>query len=247
MEKNEYSKMYKYEDTYWWYKGLHELVEHYVKKESYNKNLKIFDAGCGTGKMLSILKKYGDVQGIDYSKDAIDFCRKRKLDNVSVEDLNIWNSNGELYDIIVCLDVLYHSGIKDDLYIINKFYESLNINGLLILNLPAFNCLKRKHTILVGGKKRYRKSLLIPIQENIGLHPTLSTYRLAFLFPIILIKKLIESFSFSSRMESDLNEIHPFLNSIFLFINRIENFLILKGVTIPFGSSLFIIGKKLRL
>ena len=41
MEKNEYNKMYRYEDNYWWYKGLHELVEHYVKKESYNKNLKI--------------------------------------------------------------------------------------------------------------------------------------------------------------------------------------------------------------
>ena len=118
MEKNEYRKMYQFEDNYWWYKGLHELVEHYVKKESYNKILKIFDAGCGTGKMLSILKKYGDVKGIDYSKDAIDFCRKRKLDNVEIKDLNTWSSNGELYDIIVCLDVLYHSGIKDDMYIL---------------------------------------------------------------------------------------------------------------------------------
>lgn len=244
MEKNEYNKMYRYENDHWWYKGLHELVEYYVKKESYNKNLKIFDAGCGTGKMLSILKKYGDVKGIDYSKDAIDFCRERKLDNVEIEDLNTWSSYGELYDIIVCLDVLYHSGIKDDLHILKKFHESLNINGLLILNLPAFNCLKRKHSILVGGKRRYRKSLLIPIQENIGLNPILSTYRLAFLFPIILIKKLIEFIFFSSRMESDLKEIHTSLNRFLLYINRIENFFILKGVTIPFGSSLFVIAKK---
>ena len=31
------------------------------------------------------------------------------------------DTNGELYDIIVCLDVLYHSGIKNDLHGLNFF------------------------------------------------------------------------------------------------------------------------------
>ena len=242
MEKNEYKKMYNFENDYWWYKGLHELIIKNINKYSGNNNISIFDAGCGTGRMMELLNKFGEVSGIDYSKDAVRFSQKRGLKNVKVSDLNNWNTT-ESYDVIICLDVLYHSGIKDDIEIIRKFYSALNNNGILILNNPAFNILRRNHDYVVHTKRRYLKSNTVKKIKGIGFEIEIATYRLPYLFLIILIKKLLNNF-FTNNAESDLVSLPDWFNEVLLTINRFENRLILCGINMPFGSSLFIIAKK---
>ncbi len=110
MEKNEYEVMYNMESSFWWYCGLHELVEFYVKQyfSKAKKKLTIFDAGCGTGKMIERLNRYGNISGIDYSEEALKFCKKRGIDNVKQYDLNKWSEKKNTFDIIYSLDVLYH-------------------------------------------------------------------------------------------------------------------------------------------
>lgn len=246
MKKKEYETMYKMENNHWWYKGLHELVESYIKKYSKEGELDILDAGCGTGRMMEILNKYGHIEGIDYSKDAVSFCKKRGLKNVKVENLNNWNSNDKLYDAIISLDVLYHTGIKNDIQIINKFYSRLNKNGILILNLPAFNILRRYHDAAVSGKKRYRKRATIKELKNSGFNIIKATYRLSHLFIIILfiIKPFEKLFHYNKKNKSDLKLLPLRLNKLLLSINRLENKLLFFGTNIPFGSSLFIVARK---
>ncbi len=122
MEKDEYTLMYELETDYWWYKALHELVEFHVKKIAGAEDLRIFDAGCGTGKMVEILNSYGEVEGIDYSEEAVSYCRKRGLKTIKLEDLNNWNPGGELYDVIISLDVIYHAAVEDDMGVLEKFH-----------------------------------------------------------------------------------------------------------------------------
>ena len=244
MEKDEYALMYELETDYWWYKALHELVEFHVKKITAADQLRIFDAGCGTGKMVEILNSYGGVEGIDYSEEAVSYCKKRGLKTVKVEDLNNWNPNGELYDVIISLDVLYHAAVEDDMGVLEKFHTALKKNGTLILNLPAFNILRRRHDIQVSGKRRYRKDSIIGPLKDIGFIIQRASYRLPHLFFIILVKKALGKFAGPPRAKSDLSVLPSWLNKLFLFINRIENKVINSGVNIPFGSSLFIIARK---
>jgi len=245
MERNEYAIMYELENDYWWYKAIHELVKYYVKKEASHKDLRIFDAGCGTGRMMEILNKYGQVEGLDYSKNAINFSKKRGLENVKVEDLNNWGSNGKLYDVIICLDVIGHSAIKNDMQILNKFYKSLNNNGILIIHIPAFQILKRAHDLVVFSKRRYRKNTTIKELKNIGFNVIKATYRLPYLFLFLVMKKYFEKLIYSTnKIQSDLQPLPLRVNKLLLSINRIENKLITSGINMPFGSSLFIIAKK---
>ena len=244
MDVNEYRNIYLNENQHWWYKGLHELVELFIQKIKNNKDIKIFDAGCGTGKMLSILSKYGNVSGVDSSKLAINFSKQRGIKNVEVKDLNKWIPNEEVYDVLISLDVLYHSQIHDDLNIINKFYKTLKIEGVLILNLPALDILKRSHDITVGGKRRYSKKKLKSELKKIGFQKIRYTYRLPHLFFLIIIKKTFQKICFNKDAGSDLKPIHPIINRILFQLNRIENFFILKGFVFPIGSSVFMVAKK---
>ena len=245
MEKDVYYSIAEMEKTFWWYVGLHELVLKTLKKFYPQKNLNILDAGCGTGRMLELLNKNNNtLEGIDYSEDAVIISKRKGLLNVKNVNLNTWNANEDKYDIIICLDVIYHSGIKNDIDIIRKFYSAMNENSLLILNNPAFNILKRPHDIVVSTKRRYRKSALVKIIEAIGFDVDVATYRLPFLFIFISIKKLLDKIFSPAKMESDLVSLPNWLNNLMLIINRLENKLILSGISMPFGSSLFIVAKK---
>ena len=75
---------------------------------------------------------------------------------VGIGDLNVWMPD-KSYDLVICLDVICHAGIADDAKVLKKFHEILNADGILILNLPAFNILERCHDRQVWIKRRYKK------------------------------------------------------------------------------------------
>jgi len=244
MEKSEYLRMYTLESNFWWYKVLHELVELTIIKNKKTGAIKMFDAGCGTGRMMEILQKYGSISGIDYSADAIGFAEKRGLRNIELADLNEYNLRNDSYDVIVCLDVLYHSGILNDLAVVEKFYHGLKKDGILIINLPAFGYLKRSHDAVVHAKKRYRKKPFVNDLKKIGFSVVNSSYRMPHLYFIILISKLFHKNSKSNESESDLKELPSWLNKLLYNFGQLENWWLKHGFSIPVGSSLFIVARK---
>lgn len=242
MKKQEYQNMYQQENNFWWYKTLHNLIIAVVKKRK-DINLAIFDAGCGTGRLMELLNNFGRVSGIDYSEDAVAFSKKRGLKHITKNDLNDWIPT-EKYDVITSIDVLYHSAIKDDYIVLQKFYNGLSHGGTLILNLAAFNVLRREHDIIVHTKRRYRKKAFVKKLEAAGFCIEKATYRMPLLFLIIILQKLVHKIFPSKNIASDVQETPKWIHTIFYFLGKIENRFILKMGSIPLGSSLFIIAKK---
>ena len=244
MISGEYAQMYALEKDYWWYKGLHELVDEILRQRVVlGKELEILDAGCGTGRMLQVAGKYGSATGIDASPDAVFFCAQNGLSNVCRDDLNTWMPEPERYDAIISLDVLYHSAIQDDATIIAKFHHALKGGGVCIVNLPAFPLLFRNHDLAVHTRRRYRKDPATRMFRDAGFQIRLATYRLPHLFLLILAKKMIQSLV-KRKDESDLRPLPQWLNGCLYHLLRMENRAILSGVPLPFGSSLFLVAEK---
>lgn len=243
MKTNEYQKMFELENDYWWYRALHALVEHYVKATG-RTDLKILDVGCGTGRMMEVLRNYGNVEGVDYSPEAIFFSNKRGLNNVALGDINDWAVNTDSYDVIICLDVLNHSSIKNYIAVMEKLYSGLTNGGILIMEVAAFEILKRHHDIVVFNERRYRKKEPLTHLQKIGFRIIKATYRLPLLFLFILIKKIAERIAVPDDGASDLKPLPRSLNALLLFLTRAENRLTTMGLAMPFGSSLFIVAKK---
>jgi 2-polyprenyl-3-methyl-5-hydroxy-6-metoxy-1,4-benzoquinol methylase len=247
MKQNEYRKMYEFENDYWWYQGLHHLARTYVekqKKTASHTQLTILDAGCGTGRMMELLAPYGAVEGIDHSQEAVALCKERGLTNARIGDLNTWEPPSEKYDVIVSHDVIYISTIADDMAVAQKFQRALKKDGILILNLPAFNALKRKHDIAVFGIRRYRKRKTLHRLKTLGLVPVHATYRLPWLFFIMLVQKHVVDRFTKGEAESDLKALPAFLNSFLFRLHRLENRIIGAGIPLPLGSSLFLVCRK---
>jgi SAM-dependent methyltransferase len=239
--------MYEIEDGYWWYQGLHRLVLGTLKKYfGDRKNLAILDAGCGTGRMLELISKagYGDYAGFDYSEEAVEFSRKRGLKNIIQDDLNTWQPEENKYDCLISLDVLYHSAITDDLAVIKKFYRALKPQGLLIMNLPAFEFLRRGHDVAIWTKKRYRLGSLKKNLRAAGFEVELASYRLPWLFLIVLAVKLKDKIFPPQETRSDLKILPEFLNNFFLALHCWDNWALLHHFPLLIGTSVLIVGRK---
>ena len=244
-----YEETFRAETAHWWFLALHELVDRVIgdyrrRRKDPAAGLKIFDAGCGTGQLMTRLQKYGSVEGIDFSEEAVDYCRQRELGNVQCKDLNDWFCDRPTFDVITNLDVLYHERIAGDTLILKKFYTALKDEGLLILNVAAFDCLRRAHDTLGHGARRYRRHSMVRKLKEIGFKIRIQSYRLSYLFLPLLAKVWVERRQGLSSGKSDLASLPaPFWNRILLQINRLENKLI-QRFNLPFGVSLFITAQK---
>jgi SAM-dependent methyltransferase len=244
MERDEYFRMYSLEQDFWWYKTLHELVDSTIRKFATEERIRILDAGCGTGRMLQIMAKFGEVVGIDFSDDAVTLARKRGTGQVVKGDLNDFRFEKESFHAVVCLDVLYHSGIQDDMVVVSRFFEALKPGGILILNLPAFECLRRAHDEVVHTRKRYNKKEFSIQLRKTGFGVMKAVYRLPLLFFVILISKKLKANAKEKRHDTDLKKLPGWLNSVLICYGKIDNYLIGRYIGFLPGSSLFVVAKK---
>jgi SAM-dependent methyltransferase len=238
---DEYTNMFVLEDRFWWYRGIHDLILGYVRKQPFRRPL-ILDAGCGTGKLMTLLAPIAEIEGIDASEQAIAYCRERGLSSVRRVDLNEFRSEAR-YDAITCIDVLCHESVRDPGSVLTRFHEALRPGGILILNLPAFESLRRAHDTVVQTVRRVRKEDLRPLLGESGFETELLTYRLPALFYAIRLRKVLAGQA-TGAPESDLKVISPGLDTVLWWMNWLENRAILAGFRPPVGSSLFVVARK---
>ncbi len=244
MELKEYRKLYELEDTYWWYKGLRQITLSMLEKHYSNAiNLRILDAGCGTGGMLNLLKKYSLKAGLDIAHEALFYCHERGLGNTLQGDVANLPFKEKCFDLIISLDVLYHLKVTDDSKALSEFNRCLKRGGRLYLNLPAFNFLRSSHDEAIHTRERYSTKKLKQKLLAAGFKIEKLTYTNFFLFPLLSIIRLIKKLIKGKTKTSDLKALPSFINSLLFRIFLLER-KIIQHINLPFGLSIFAICKK---
>ena len=98
----------------WDYTGPKETVDTF-KKYANNKEIKIYDAGCGTGLVGVELKKnsYTNFDGVDLSQKLLDLVPNGLYKNLSKADLNKpLNISDNEYDAILCVGTFTFGHVK---------------------------------------------------------------------------------------------------------------------------------------
>ena len=231
------------ENIHFWYRAMEGLVINLIHKYKSPGKIKILDAGCGTGGMAKKLKKFGNVTAIDINPVALEYAKKKKLDKLIRATVERLPFSGNQFDIIVCLDVLYHQKVKSDFSALKELYRVLKPGGLFILRLPAFEALRGSHDIVVHTRRRYTiKEVGIKMNSS-GFKIIKLTYANMFLSVPLFIKRSYESLWQKQTFTSDTALLPDFINKIFYLILTIENKM-LNYISFPFGSSVICIGMK---
>lgn len=238
MEEIEYRRLARMESDHWWYQSINSLVLGFIKK---SPGQLILDAGCGTGGLTSKLTKLGKVTGVDISPLALSLVEKSSVSyvNGSVNKLP-FRSNS--FDLIASISVLYHQRV-DDVIAANEMNRVLKKSGLVIVVLPAFFWLASIHDKAVHTKKRYSLRQAEELMRGEGFKIIDKRYLFSFLFPIFMIKRIIEKLGLANGGISDLQELPGWLNKFLIHLCRIE-WIVARYIKLPFGSSLIVVAQK---
>lgn len=243
MYKSEYQNIFENQASHWWYLGMGQisttLLDKYLSKR---QNLKILDAGCGTGAAFPYLKKFGQVIGVDISEDALKFARKRgRVIKANITALPFKNNS---FDLITCFDVLYHLWVEDYRQAIKEFHRVLKPNGVLFLREPAFEWLKSSHDVIDMAKHRFNRKQLHQALTLNSFRLLKISYTNFLLFPLVLLKRLPEALKLKRiSPKSDIQKLPPVMNSLFLAILKAEAQL-LRHFNLPWGSSILCLAEK---
>ena len=109
-----------------------QLLDKYI----HDKNIKILDAGCGSGLAGIELKKRGftNIYGVDFSKSMLNLIPNNIYQTVELIDLNEplkYNDND--FDVIICVGTFTYGHVKA--HALNEFIRVTNKNGYICFTI----------------------------------------------------------------------------------------------------------------
>ena len=126
----------------------------------------------------------------------------------------------------------------------------LKKDGFLIISVPQHMLLWSKLDEIVKHKRRYSRQDLIDKLKAINFDIDYVTSFVFVLFPLMLISRLLDKVDTTQQSEDHEFEkrvkFPKFLNSIFNVFMRIDEYLIRKRVSLPFGGTLIVVARKSR-
>ena len=227
----------KNERKHWWIQTRYNYIDKSIALLNC-ADIDVLEIGCGTGQNLWFLKnqsrfkqKVKSLTGFD-PKLSEEFKIRKDIADLFENDLSNIKPG---FDLILAMDVLEH--IENDQDALNKWKTLLNPDGVILITVPAFNCLWSYHDEFLEHKRRYIKSTLLPVTKNSNLKPLYLNYAFSYLFPVMyLMRKLVKT-----NQKSDLKLPNIFINSILKMMGKMEYYW---GGGRFFGTSLIGIFKK---
>ena len=114
-----------------------------------NKNLKIIDLGCGDGRLLEELNKFGhDVAGVDINQKAITTLEQKNIKATQADLEKKLPLKNNQYDVVLLLDTLEHLVNQDG--ILKECNKILKPDGKLIISYPNHFDIRNRFRMLFG-------------------------------------------------------------------------------------------------
>lgn len=244
MEKREYEILFQVEQKHFWYQALHKSIIATVNELFPKRSeIKILDAGCGTGLLLQKLQMIGSAFGFDLSENALEFCSQRHLKNISQSTVLQLPFEADTFDVVISADVLYHRDVPEDRKALLEFYRVLKPGGSLILNLPAFEFLRSAHDTAIHTQRRYKKKQVEILVRSCGFKMNRCYYRNCLLFPFMALSRLFRKRKMGKSPESDVSLPRPLINKSLTQILFADDWLA-RRIPLPAGLSVFCVGTK---
>ena len=244
MNANEYATMFQVEDRHWWYVGMRHISTLLVALAFPGRdNLRILEAGCGTGAAMGYLAPFGQVTGLDFSPIALQFCQRRGLTRLGQGSVAALPFADNSFDLITSFDVLYHRAVGDYRQVLGQFWRVLRPGGKLLLRLPAYNWLRGRHDTIIHTHHRFTVPELRVALSGRDFTIEKLSYANTLLFPMALAKRLLERLAPLDPNHSDI-QANPAWQDSFFARFLLAEATWLKKYTFPFGLTVIALAQK---
>jgi SAM-dependent methyltransferase len=242
MDISAYAAEAEAEATHWWFTGRRRLFAREIDKTGLPRGSRVLDVGTSTGANLRLLRDLGfhAVDALDFSQEAIRYCREKGLGLVRQGDVCRMPFESGSFDLVLATDIIEH--VDDDLKALHEIGRVLRTRGKVLITVPAFPFLWGLQDRVSHHKRRYRRRELVDRVTRAGfVVETCYYFNFLLFFPIWIGRRLIDILRLNVQHEAQINS--PLLNRILspLFGADVALAPILHS---PFGASILLIGEK---
>jgi SAM-dependent methyltransferase len=241
MEERAYLEMYEQEDRHWWFRGRRALIWALLSRIELPQKPTLLDAGCGTGRNLVEFGTLGPATGVDPSADAVEFCRRRGIENVRCAGLEALPFESGQFDLLLACDVLEH--IQDDMGALAELRRVASDGAHLVITVPAYQWMWTEHDVQLHHVRRYTYRIMRDRVLASGWDVVHATYFNSILLPVVAAARLAARRS-SRRGHTDLDRTPSLLNGALELPLKLEAALITRGARFPAGVSLGLVCRR---
>lgn len=253
MQEEDYAYLYELEENFWWFAGMRDVTAALLDPLCLPaRERAVLDAGCGTGDMMTRLRRYTDggrVVGVDVSQTALDFCRERghrRLARASATHLPFADS---AFDLVTSFDVLVQiRGDGADELAMREMRRVLRPGGVAFVRVAAYRWMTSGHDAALGTQRRYSLGELTGKMERAGFGVLRSTYANSVLLPVAALRRLLlkriglaDSGSDVKPLPQSLRWVNGFLTGVIRTEARV---LKRSRAGLPFGLSAICVAEK---
>ena len=254
MRSEDYAHLYALEESFWWFVGMREVTAAVLDPVCPPGRARdVLDAGCGTGGMLNWLEPYaggGRVAGIDFSPDALAFCRERGLRDVAQASVTALPFADSTFDLVTSFDVLVQiPGEGSDVRAMREMWRVLRPGGVAFVRAAAYGWMRSGHDEALGTRRRYARGELKRKMEEAGFRVLRTTYANGLLLPLAAVRRLVLKRVGLSSSGSDVKPLPRglgWLNRAFEGALRFEARLLRSGYDLPAGLSVICLAERPR-
>lgn len=242
MKFEAYEAESKLEATHWWFVVRRDLFKRFIAKLGLKKEANVLDIGTSTGTNLRLLvnMEFTNINGLDFSDHAIEFCRQKGLPAVTKGDICDMPFDDNSMDLVVATDIVEH--VPDDQKALDEIYRVLKPGGHALLTVPMFMSLWGPQDDISLHQRRYKRTDFLNLVKKDGFTIKKSFFFNFLLFlPIWLARFVLNRSKHKGKSENDIN--NPLTNGLFKFIFKVDS-LLAPLLHPPFGVSYFCLLQK---
>jgi SAM-dependent methyltransferase len=247
MERAEYLVMAAVEANHWWYGGMRAITASMIDMAyAGRRDLRILDAGCGSGANVQFLRRYGSVVGIDLAAEALALAKPSVRGDLARASVLAIPYADASFDLVTSFEVLYHRAVPDERQALREARRVLRPGGRLLLRLPAYQFLFRRHDREVHTRRRYTAGAVRALLLASGYTVERCTYSNTLLFPLVVAQQLAErAFPNPAPQGSNMQPPSAALNEALRWPLAAEAAWIASGRSFPFGLSIVCMARRI--
>jgi len=176
-EPEYYRRLREVEATHWWAAGMREAMDALISSHLPSSIDRVLDVGCGTGFLLSYLKRYAPGKqpvGIDLSGHGLRYARESSSVQVSFGSATTIPFCSSSFGLITCIDTLQHLPQGTDMLAIREMSRVLRKEGILYIRTNSSR--GHAHAAATSDYRRYELATVSGMLENEGLEVLRATY-----------------------------------------------------------------------
>ena len=230
------------EERSFWFQARNRLIVSTLARH-FGDARSFLEIGCGSGVVLAAVKEAMPslrVVGVELYAEGLEIARRR-LPDAELVELDARNlPYRDEFDVVGAFDVLEH--VDEDERVLAQMVQAVRPRGGVLVLVPQHRWLWSEHDEIVEHRRRYGRRELVRKADGAGIEIVQVTSFVTSLLPAMAVSRLVDRIR--KRTDPIANLEPGPLNTVFERLLDGERRLIERGVSLPFGGSLMLVGRR---